>query len=132
MSQENVERSLLIVDAWNRRDMEAAVAFWDPEGTYSGAFERLTEGRTYRGHAEIRQALEERAGLSEQHHVEYPEVHGLGDQVLGLGRLWYRFDSGVELDQEAAFLHTWRDGKLVEARDWLSHAEALEAAGLPG
>ena len=111
--------------------MEAAVALWDPEGTYSGAFERLTEGRTYRGHAEIRQALEERAGLSEEHLAEYPEVHGLGDQVLGLGHLWYRFDSGVELDQEAAFLHTWRNGRLVEARDWLSHAEALQAAGLP-
>jgi hypothetical protein len=27
-------------------------------------------------------------------------------------------------------LYTWRDGKLIEARSWISHAEALEAAGL--
>ena len=53
-----------------------------------------------------------------------------GDKVLGLGRARFRYASGVELDQEVAFLHTWRNGKCVEARTWLSHAEALEAAGL--
>jgi len=50
-----------------------------------------------------------------------------------LGRIWFRFASGVELDQEVAVLHTWRNGKCVEGRSWLSHAahaEALEAAGL--
>jgi ketosteroid isomerase-like protein len=39
----------------------------------------------------------------------------------------------VELDQEVAVLHTWRNGKCVEGRAWLSHAahaEALEAGGL--
>jgi hypothetical protein len=41
-----------------------------------------------------------------------------------------RFASGVELDTESAVLATWRDGKCIEARAWLSHAEALEAAGL--
>jgi hypothetical protein len=50
--------------------------------------------------------------------------------VLALGHLWFRFASGVELDQEIAVLHTWRNGKCVEGRSWLSHAEALEAAGL--
>jgi hypothetical protein len=50
--------------------------------------------------------------------------------VLGLGRFRLRFASGVELDQEAGGLFTWRDGKLVEVRSWISHAEALEAAGL--
>jgi hypothetical protein len=25
---------------------------------------------------------------------------------------------------------TWRDGKCIELRGWMSHAEALEAAGL--
>ena len=95
------------------------------------ALERDTEGRrTYRGHAGVRQYFEDLAEFSEEGHVEYPEVHDLGDQVLGLGRFSMRFASGVELDQEVAFVHTWRNGKCVEARTWLSHAEALEAAGL--
>jgi ketosteroid isomerase-like protein len=99
---------------------------------WSGVLERLTEGRTYpyRGHAGIRQGYENFAEFAEETHAEFPEVRDLGDQVLGLGHLWFRFASGVELDEEAAFLHTWRDGKCVEARDYLDQAEALEAAGL--
>ena len=130
MSQENVELCLRYVDAWNRRDVEAATALFDPEGVWCPPLERITEGRIFRGHAEIRQSLERVAEFSEESHAEYPEVHDLGDQVLGLGRVWFRFASGVELDQEVAFLATARSGKLVEMRAWLSYAEALKAAGL--
>jgi ketosteroid isomerase-like protein len=131
MSEENVERSLQLVDAWNRRDVEAAVALFDQEGVWYPAIEALTEGRrTYRGHAGGRQYFDDLTQFSEAGHNEYPDVRDLGDQVLGLGRIWIRFASGVELNQEAAFLHTWRNGKCVEARTWLSHADALEAAGL--
>jgi ketosteroid isomerase-like protein len=96
------------------------------------AFEML-EGRTYRGPAEARQYFEGLAEFSEESRAEYTEVHDLGDQVLGLGRVWFRFANGVELDQESAGLSTWRNGKCVEARAWIgntAHAEALEAAGL--
>jgi ketosteroid isomerase-like protein len=130
MSQENVELSLRAVDAWNRRDAEAWIELWDPEGVWSPAFERITEGRTFRGHAEIRQALEGLAEFSEESHAEFPEVRDLGDQVLGLGHAWFRFASGVDLDQEVAFLLRWRNGKCVEGGAWLGHAEALEAAGV--
>ena len=131
MSQENVERTLLALDAWNRRDVEATVALWDPEGVWYPAIEGVTEGRSaYRGHAGVRQYFEDLAEYSKKSRAEFPEVHDLGDQVLGLGHLSMRFTSGVELDQEVALLHTWRNGKCVEARTWLGHAEALEAAGL--
>src|SRR5881394_2614027 len=130
MSQENVELTLCINDAWNRRDVEAVVALWDPEGVWYPPLEGVTEGRTYRGHAGVRQYYEDLAEFSEESHAEYPDVHDLGDQVLGLGHLSMRFASGVELDQEVAFLHTWRNGKCVETRAWLSHAEALETLGL--
>ncbi len=131
MSQENVELALLAYDAWNRRDVEAVVALWDPDGVWNPALERDLGGRsTYRGRAGIRQYFEDLAEFSEESHVEYPEVHDLGDQVLGLGHISIRFASGVELDHEVAFIHTWRNGKCVEAQTWRSHAEALEAAGL--
>jgi ketosteroid isomerase-like protein len=130
MSQENVERTLLMMDAWNRRDVEAVIALSDPEIVWYPAFERSVEGRPYRGHAGMRQDFEGLAEFSEESHAEFPEVHDLGDQVLGLGRLWYRFAGGVELDQDVAILLKWRNGKCVEGRAWLSHADALEAAGL--
>jgi ketosteroid isomerase-like protein len=130
VSRENVDLTLLIVDAWNRRDVEAVIALSDPEIVWSPAFEGSVEGRPYRGHAGMRQDFEGLAEFSEESHAEFPEVHDLGDQVLGLGHLWYRFAGGVELDQDVAILLKWRNGKCVEGRVWLSHADALEAAGL--
>ena len=76
---------------------------------------------------------EDLAELSEAGHVEFPEVRDLGDRVLALGRIRIKFAGGVDLDDEAAGLYTWRDGRWVEARAWIghaAHAEALEAAGL--
>ena len=133
MSEENVERTLLMMDAWNRRDVEAVIGLSDPEAVWSPPLEGITEGRTYRGHAGARQYFEDLAEFSEASHAEYPEVHDLGEQVLGLGRVWIRFAGGPELDQEVASLYTWRNGKCVDGRAWLSHtahADALEAAGL--
>ena len=131
MSQENVELTRLAIDAWTRRDVEAVIALMDPEGVWHPAFEGITEeGRTYRGYAGMRQYFDDLADVADESHPEYPEIRDLGDQVLGLGHTWFRFRSGVKLDQEVAMLLTWRDGKCVEGRSWLSHAEALEAAGL--
>jgi ketosteroid isomerase-like protein len=130
MSQENVERTLLLNDAWNRRDAEAVVALWDPQGVWFPPFEGIMEGRTYRGHAGVRQYFEDLAEFSDENHAEYPDIHDLGDQVLGLGAAHFRFANGVELDQEVAVLQTWRDGKCIGGRARLNHAEALEAAGL--
>jgi hypothetical protein len=70
------------------------------------------------------------AEIVEYSRIEWSEAYDLGDQVLCIGRLWVRFASGVELDQESACLFTWRNRKCLEARVWMSHAEALEAAGL--
>ncbi len=107
MSQENVELSLLAVDAWNRRDVEATIGLSDPEIVWYPGLEGITEGRsTYRGHAGMRHYFEDLAEFSEESHSEYPEVHDLGEQVLGLGHFSMRFASGIELDQEVAFLHT--------------------------
>jgi hypothetical protein len=51
MSQENVERTLLLYDAWNRRDPEAVMPLVDPEAVWFPAVEGDAEGgRTYSGH----------------------------------------------------------------------------------
>jgi ketosteroid isomerase-like protein len=130
MSQENVELTLRLNRAFNRRDAEAAVALWDAEAVWCPPIEGLVDGRSYRGHAGVRQFYRDLAEVSAQQRMDYSDVRDLGDRVLGLGRLQVRFMGGVELNQELAFLFTWRDGKCIEARAWISHAEALEAVGL--
>ena len=130
MSEENVELSVRLVDVWNRRDVEALIALWDSVGVWYPPLEGITEGRSYRGHAEMRQYFDDLAEFAEESHVEYTEVHDLGDRVFGLGHARFRFASGVELNQDVSTLYTWRNGKCVEARAWLNHAEGLKAAGL--
>jgi ketosteroid isomerase-like protein len=129
MSQENVELTKRLNSAFNRRDVEAAVALWDPDCVWSPA-EVILERPTYRGHAGVRQYYEDLAEFAEGAHAELAELRDLGDQVLGLGRISMRFAGGIELEEELGGLYKWRGGKCLEARVWLSHADAIEAAGL--
>ena len=130
MSQENVELSKRVVEAWNRRDAEAIIALADPKVVWHPVLEETVEGRPYRGHAGLRQYFEDLAGQGVESQGELAEFGDLGDEVLGLGRLSFRSATGVELESEVACIWRWSNGKCVEARTWLSHAEALEAAGL--
>jgi ketosteroid isomerase-like protein len=131
MSQENVDLTLRISEAFNRRDVDAALALWDEEGVWYPAIEALTEGgRTYGGRAELRQYYLDLAEFADESVVEWSKVYDLGDRVLCLGRGSMRFSSGVGLDQEVGCVFTWRNGKLLEARPYMTQAEALEAVGL--
>ena len=59
------------------------------------------------------------------------EVRDLGDSVLVLGHLDVSGrTSGVEFSQELGQLVTFRGGKILRTQDFLTHAEALQAAGL--
>jgi ketosteroid isomerase-like protein len=111
--------------------VDAVLALWDDDGVWDPAIEALTEGRrSYRGHAGMRQYFRDVGEFAREGHVQWSEAYDLGDQVLVLGRLSMRFASDVKLDDEVGGLFTWRNGKCVDARGWMSHANALEAAGL--
>jgi len=75
MSQENVELSKRVVDAWNRRDVEATVALADPEVVWHPVLEETIEGEAYRGHAGLRQYYKDPA----QQGVESQGERAYGD-----------------------------------------------------
>ena len=134
MSQKNVEIARRCYDAWNRDDLEAFLAELDPECVWHTAIEGSAEGDTmmYRGHDGVRQVWRDyRGGVFSRFESWESEVLDLGDSVLRLGR--FRVTgrtSGVEMESEFAQHVVIRDGLIVSSRDYLSHAEALEAAGL--
>jgi ketosteroid isomerase-like protein len=130
MSEENVALSKRVLEAWNRRDVEATIALASPEVVWHPVLEETIEGQTYCGHAGLRQYYRDLAEQRVESQGELTEFRDLGDQVLGLGRLSFRSPIGVDLDSEVACAWRWSEGKCVEARTWLNHAEALEAAGL--
>jgi ketosteroid isomerase-like protein len=59
------------------------------------------------------------------------ELIDLGDRLVVLADMPMRAQaSGVSLAQTYASIWTLKDGRLIRARDFLNHAEALAAAGL--
>ena len=134
MSQENLEIARRAYDAWIRDDLDAFLAELDPEVVWHTTIEGTAEGEAtvYRGHDGVRQIWTDYRGeVFSRMEVSETELIDLGDAVLRLGHIRVTGQaSGVEIESELAQHVVIRDGLIVSSRDYLSHAEALEAAGL--
>ena len=130
MSAENVERFRQATAAWNRRDLEGHLDFFDFEVEWSPGFTRV-EGGVYRGREGIRQFWADVDSGFDEPVPDFDEVRDLGDTVVGLGRLRGRSNEGVPIDTQYGVVVRFREGLAVSGSDWFSHADALEAAGLP-
>jgi ketosteroid isomerase-like protein len=125
MSQEDVENFKRCVEAWNGDDFDAWIDLFDPEVEWSALME------VFRGHAGARQAWQSFKG-DMQLRVLFDDVRDLGESVLALGEIiGIGRTTRLNVSGEIAQLVTFRGGKIVSFRDFRSHAEGLEAAGLP-
>jgi ketosteroid isomerase-like protein len=134
MSQENVEIVRRGLEAWQRDDLDTWLSTLDPAVEWHTALERLVGGMGsfYRGVKGMREFWTAYRTELEDFRIEAEELRDLGDDgVLFLGHLWWRGPaSGIELDSPVGLIFTFRDRKIVRSMDYLSHQEALEAAGL--
>jgi ketosteroid isomerase-like protein len=134
MSQENVETVRRVIEAWNADDLDGFLAVLDAEVEWHPAIEPGLEGKatTYHGHDGARRVWEEDRGESWERLTNRPqELRDLGESVLALGHMDLAARStGIEFSQELGEVFELRAGKIIRIRDFLSHAEALEAAGL--
>ena len=124
MSRENVETFKRGVEAWNRDDFDAWAEHFAPEVEWSALME------VFRGHAGARQAWESfKRDVSLT--LRFDDIRDLGESVLALGEITGTGrTTGLDVSELAQLL-TFRDGKVVRVCDFPSHAEALEAVGLP-
>jgi ketosteroid isomerase-like protein len=131
MSQENVDKAREYIDAYNRRDFEAAVAWFDPGVEWvlperqasdscqgPGAIVRFWEG--------LDETFDE-LQLLPQEHLDF------GDRVATRLRHSVRGkESGLVLEEELYHqVVTFRDGWMVRIEYFADWAEALEAAQAP-
>jgi ketosteroid isomerase-like protein len=134
MSQENVQTHQRAVEAWNADDLDAFLAELDADVEWYPSIEPGLEGRatTYRGHEGARKAWREYRGEAwELLTIRPQEFRDLGESVLLLSQMDFTArTTGIEFSQELGELAEFRGGKIFRARDFLTHAEALEAAGL--
>ena len=134
MSEENVETVKRTLEAWNADDLDAFLAELDPDLEWHPSIEPGLEGKAtiYRGHDGARKAWREYRGEAWECLTSRPqEFRDLGESVLMLGQIDFTArTTGIEFSQEVGQLFSFRGGKIVRSQDFLSHTEALKAAGL--
>ena len=132
MSRENVELARAYLDAYNRGDLDGAVALCatDVEGYPDASF---PESKPFVGRAALKAFLEEIGSpWAEPPRYVLTEVIAVGDaRVLTRGDWCGRgAASAVESSSEWSIVWTFRDRQIVRV-DWLSdHDKALQAVGL--
>jgi ketosteroid isomerase-like protein len=133
MSQENVEAVRRAYEAWNADDLDAFLAELDPEVEWHPSIEPALEGgeTTYRGLDGARRAWDDyRGGAWERLTIQVQQIRDLGESVLALGHLDLTArTTRMRFREEVGSLMTFRGGKILRSRDFLSHADACEAAG---
>jgi ketosteroid isomerase-like protein len=124
MSQENVASFKRSVDASNRNDFDTRIDQFDPDLEWFALME------VFHGLDGARQAWESFKSDA-QLTIRFDDVRDLGESVLALGEMEMRGKTTyLNFVGELAQWGTYRGGKVVRYRDFRSHAEALEAAGL--
>jgi ketosteroid isomerase-like protein len=131
MSQENVEIVGRLVEAWNRRDLEAILAVFDPDCEVVFRPE-VPEPGPFKGHAELREWTENFLTAWESHHAEVVElIEAKDNTVVAMLHLVMRGSgSGIEMDETDAHVFTLRDDKVTRWMNFTERKKALEAAGL--
>jgi hypothetical protein len=132
MSQEFVELTHRVIDAFNRRDLGAYLELMDPEVEFTPYEVWVQGGDPYRGHAGIRSWWEESFAVLPDLRAEVYEVRDLGGRALLVhGRLRGQgAGSGAPIERTMWLAVEWRDDKEVWWCAFGSEAEALEAAKL--
>ncbi|HME05339.1 MAG TPA: nuclear transport factor 2 family protein [Solirubrobacteraceae bacterium] len=130
MSRTNVEITKGVVNAFNRRDIDAFAELTTPDFEWVPVMVAI-EGEVFRGREGIETYLGRLDEAWEDYRVAAGEYRDLGDRVLYLGRMVGRGrGSGVPVDTPLGALTDYRDGKCWRLRNFLDHSEALRAAGL--
>jgi ketosteroid isomerase-like protein len=126
MSRANVEAVRAGIAAYNRGDVEALLAVYDPDVEFA----TLLLGN-HHGKEALRALFEENRENLSGYGFELDEAIDAGDTVIAVARLLGAGRvSKIELGDLIAFSLTFRDGRCVRQQTFRNKAEALEAVGL--
>jgi ketosteroid isomerase-like protein len=124
----NVERARLLIDAYNRGDVDAAAPHWHEDGVWHPAITELADRAGFRGIDGLRRYWEELADWAAETRIDLTDVRELSDEhVVVHGLFTVEFRSGVRMEQKGYGLLVFRDGKCIESWAWFTWDEALKA-----
>ena len=126
MSEENVEKVRAVFAAHNRGDLDAWMDLYDPEAV----LETLLLG-THHGKEAMRSLYEENQANQSGYTVAPVELIDAGDKVITVVQVGGAGSaSQIALDDQIAFIHTFKNGLVLREQTFRNREEALAAAGL--
>ena len=131
MSQANVESAGRLVDAFNRRDIDAITELTTADFEWFPAMPGTAVGGSFKGREGLERYLADLGDTWAEYRSVDLEFRDVGERVLALGRL--EGDgraSGAWGDAEQGTIFEFRDGVICSVRTYLDHAEALKEIGL--
>jgi ketosteroid isomerase-like protein len=134
MSQEYIDLARGAIARVNRGGEDDALLdeFFAPDAVWHSRADEPDTG-VYRGREAIREMIRMWQGVFEDVRFEIEEFIDAGDTVVEPGWLCGRGrDSGAEVREPYTWTYKWRNGKVVEVREYHTKQEALESVGLAG
>ena len=133
MSQENVTLARKAIDALDRRDFDALLAFVSPDVVWEALEGLVGIGDVYRGRAEVREwgermSQDTEAGIQ----IAIEEMAELDDDrvFIALFLTARRRGSGVPIEYRAWQIVWFANGLISRRQVFWTRAEALKSAGL--
>jgi ketosteroid isomerase-like protein len=129
MSQENIDKTRAYIEAYNRRDFDAALCDCDPDVEWVLPAHQAADSGV--GHYQIRRFWEGLDETFDELQLRPQEFVDAGDRVATRLRHFARGKgSGLELDNELYHqVVTFRDGVIVRIEYVTTWEEALQLAG---
>ena len=131
VSEQNVIRTRAFIAAYNQRDFEAAVEFFDPEIDW--VLPALQRSDSCKGPEEVRRFWQGLDETFDELRLDPQEFVDAGERVAVRLRYYGRGKgSGAELETEMYHqVTTFRDGTMVRIEYFTDWPSALRAAHLP-
>jgi ketosteroid isomerase-like protein len=133
MSEENVALAREAIDALNRSDFDAFLAFVSPDVVWEALEGLVGIGDVYRGRAEVREWIELMSkNVEEGIHIETEEMAELDDDrvFIALFLTAHRRGSGVPIEYRAWQIVWFANGLISRRQVFWTRAEALKSARL--
>jgi ketosteroid isomerase-like protein len=132
MSKENVAIVKAGFKAMERGGLDSVVEYWADDIEHRAAEGAIDDRGPMHGKEAVRAYVQDWLDMFDDAKIEPVElIDAGGDQVIAVLRGSGRAKlSGVETNMTYAAVYTIRDGKIARGQEYMTRAEALEAAGL--
>jgi ketosteroid isomerase-like protein len=130
MSEENVEIVRRWIEAWNRRDLTAALALWSSDAEIDWSRANGPFKGVYRGHQRLETFWNESWSTFEVVDLELHDFRQTRPYVVASNTAHMRGRDGIEVTARSTFVFTIENGLITRQQMFQERAEGLEAVGL--